>query len=119
MHLISFCTNRLLCFLFLFRRVLCPTHNRFWNRTFCDSVLKVNFGMADIRVGRIVDAWLHADSDTLFCEHIDIGEEAPRPIASGIRAHYQLENLKGRLCLVKTKNSIIFSRTMFYVVIVS
>jgi len=82
-----------------FSRVLCPTHNRFGNRTFCDSILKVNFGMADIRVGRIVDAWFHADSDTLFCEHINIGEEAPRPIASGIRAHYQLENLKGRLCL--------------------
>ena len=31
------------------------------------------FGKLDIRVGKIVEAWPHPDSDKLWCEKIDVG----------------------------------------------
>ena len=46
------------------------------------------FEMLDVRVGKIVEAWEHPDSEKLWCEKIDVGEEEPREIASGIRAYY-------------------------------
>lgn len=60
----------------------------------------IDISKLDIRVGMIRKAWLHADADKLFCEEIDIGEEEPRQIASGLRAHYDLESLEGQRVLV-------------------
>jgi methionine--tRNA ligase beta chain len=58
------------------------------------------FSSLDVRVGKIVDVWAHPESDKLFCEKIDVGEAEPREIASGLRAHYTLEQLKDRSVLV-------------------
>ena len=62
----------------------------------------------DIRVGKIIKAWHHPESDKLFCEEIDIGEEGPRQIASGLRPFYQVSDLEGRrvvvLCNLKSRN---------------
>lgn len=58
------------------------------------------FSSLDVRVGKIVEAWEHPDSDKLFCERIDVGEAEPREIASGLRAHYALDDLQGRSVLV-------------------
>lgn len=41
-----------------------------------------------IVVGTILKAWPHPDSDKLWCEEIDCGEEQPRQIASGLRQFY-------------------------------
>ena len=46
------------------------------------------FELMDVRVGKIVEAWPHPDSDKLWCEKIDVGEDEPREIASGLRAYY-------------------------------
>ena len=48
------------------------------------------FGKLDIRVGKIVEAWEHPDSEKLWVEKIDVGDEGgePRQIASELRAHY-------------------------------
>ncbi|CAM9509427.1 unnamed protein product, partial [Phaeothamnion confervicola] len=54
----------------------------------------------DIRVGVIMRAWPHPESEKLFCEEIDIGETAPRLIASGLRAFYSTEDLQERRVLV-------------------
>ena len=55
----------------------------------------------DVRVGRIVEAWEHPDSDKLWCERIDVGEDEPREIASGLRAYYpEAEMLVDRRVLV-------------------
>lgn len=54
----------------------------------------------DIRVGKIVKAWPHPDSDKLWCEEIDVGEEKTRQIASGLRKHYTQDEMQGRLALV-------------------
>lgn len=61
----------------------------------------IDVSKLDIRVGVITKAWLHEEADKLYCENIDIGEEeGPRNIASGLRAHYDLEDLEGQRVLV-------------------
>ena len=59
-----------------------------------------DFEKMDIRVGRIVKAWNHEAADGLFCELIDVGEEKPREIASGLRKFYTLEEMTDRNVLV-------------------
>lgn len=55
----------------------------------------------DIRVGLITNAWEHPDSDKLYCEEIDVGEDEPRSVASGLRAFYSsASELVGRKVLV-------------------
>ena len=62
---------------------------------------EVDVSKLDIRVGVIQDAWEHEEADKLFCEKIDIGEEEPRSIASGLRAYYKVEDLVGkRVCVL-------------------
>lgn len=62
---------------------------------------QIDISKLDIRVGVITKAWNHEEADKLFCEEIDIGEESgPRQIASGLRAHYKLEDLEGQRVLV-------------------
>eukprot|EP00977_Amphora_coffeiformis_P003419 scaffold638_cov168-Amphora_coffeaeformis.AAC.1 len=61
---------------------------------------EIDVSKLDIRVGVITKAWLHEEADKLFCEEIDIGEDSPRQIASGLRAHYNLEDLEGQRVLV-------------------
>ena len=63
-----------------------------------DDVLTV--AALDIRVGKILKAWHHPESDKLFCEDVDVGEAVPRKIASGLRPFYQTDDLEGRLVLV-------------------
>jgi phenylalanyl-tRNA synthetase alpha chain len=61
----------------------------------------IDVSKLDIRVGVITKAWMHEEADKLFCEEIDIGEEeGPRKIASGLRAHYNVEDLEGQRVLV-------------------
>jgi methionine--tRNA ligase beta chain len=54
----------------------------------------------DIRVGRITKVWEHPEADKLYCEEIDVGEDEPRQIASGLRPYMKAEDMEGRLVLV-------------------
>lgn len=54
----------------------------------------------DIRVGRITKVWAHDEADKLYCEEIDVGEDKPRQIASGLRPYMSAEEMEGRLVLV-------------------
>ena len=54
----------------------------------------------DIRVGKITKVWAHEEADKLYCEEIDVGEEEPRKIASGLRPYMQIEDMEGKLVLV-------------------
>jgi len=56
--------------------------------------------MTDLRVGKIVKVWDHPESVKLFCEEIDVGEDKPRQIASGLREFYKLEDLQDRKIIV-------------------
>ncbi|GLE01670.1 hypothetical protein PINS_up010504 [Pythium insidiosum] len=66
----------------------------------------------DIRVGKIVKVWKHDTADKLYCEEIDVGEDAPRQIASGLVYHYSLEEMQDRrilvLCNLKARNLVGF-----------
>jgi glutamyl-tRNA synthetase len=54
----------------------------------------------DIRVGRILKVWEHEEAEKLYCEEIDVGEDSPRLIASGLKPYMQRDEIEGRLCLV-------------------
>ena len=55
-------------------------------------------------VGRIVKAWPHPESEKLWCEEIDVGEEAPRQIASGLRQFYaNASDLEGKGRIVQVQ----------------
>lgn len=63
--------------------------------------VEIDIARLDIRVGVITKAFAHEEADTLICEEIDIGEESgPRQIASGLRDHYNVEDLEGQRVLV-------------------
>lgn len=59
------------------------------------------YDLLDVRVGKIVEAWEHPDSDKLWVEKIDVGEPEPRQIASGLRAYYAAkEDVEGSSVIV-------------------
>jgi aminoacyl tRNA synthase complex-interacting multifunctional protein 1 len=61
----------------------------------------IDISKLDIRVGIITSAWEHEEAEKLFCEEIDIGENGSiRRIASGLRAHYSVDDLPGQRVLV-------------------
>ena len=69
---------------------------------------ELNVSALDIRVGKIVKAWEHESSDKLYCEEVDVGEDTPRKIASGLRAFYKLDEMQNRdvlvLCNLKARS---------------
>lgn len=66
----------------------------------------------EFKVGKIVNVWVHPEADKLYCEEIDVGEDTPRQIASGLRPHFTLEQMMGQRLLVasnlKPKNLVGF-----------
>ncbi|KAL5213804.1 hypothetical protein ABZP36_002956 [Zizania latifolia] len=50
--------------------------------------------LLDIRVGRVVKAWRHPEADTLYVEEVDVGEEQPRTICSGLVNYIPLDQLQ-------------------------
>ncbi|GMH98552.1 hypothetical protein TrVE_jg5858 [Triparma verrucosa] len=61
---------------------------------------EIDISKLDIRVGTVVKAWKHEEAEKLYCEEIDIGEDEPRLICSGLRNHMGLEELEGKRVLV-------------------
>lgn len=61
----------------------------------------------EIRVGKVVTCELHPDADTLYVEKVDVGEEEPRVIVSGLVKYVPLEDMLGRdvivLCNLKPR----------------
>ncbi|KAK1805008.1 hypothetical protein P4O66_019368 [Electrophorus voltai] len=54
----------------------------------------------DLRVGKIVSVQKHPDADSLYLEKIDIGEEQPRTVVSGLVAYVSQEQLQDRLVVL-------------------
>mmetsp|Transcript_27128 Transcript_27128/g.75826 ORF Transcript_27128/g.75826 Transcript_27128/m.75826 type:complete len:580 (+) Transcript_27128:96-1835(+) len=54
----------------------------------------------DFRVGHVVSVEPHPSSDTLYVEKIDVGEEQPRQIVSGLAEHISVEDFTGRKVMV-------------------
>ncbi|TPX31301.1 tyrosine---tRNA ligase [Synchytrium microbalum] len=51
-------------------------------------------------VGKIVSIKPHPEADTLYIEQIDLGEEKPRTIVSGLAKYIPIEDLQNRLVVV-------------------
>jgi methionyl-tRNA synthetase len=54
----------------------------------------------DIRVGRVLSVKRHPDATSLYVEEIDVGEEKPRQVVSGLVQHIPEQHLQGALVLV-------------------
>jgi len=53
----------------------------------------------DLRVGRIVEVSRHPDAEKLYVEKVDIGEDEPRQILSGLVDHVPLSGMQDRLAI--------------------
>ena len=65
-----------------------------------------NVSRLDIRVGLVVKAEMHPDSEKLYLETIDLGAaEGPRTILSGLKGLVPLEEMQGRrvVCVCNLK----------------
>lgn len=60
----------------------------------------MHVGLLDIRVGLIKSCAKHEKADKLYVESIDVGEEKPRDIASGLVGLVSLEDMQERMVLV-------------------
>ncbi|XP_028394750.1 aminoacyl tRNA synthase complex-interacting multifunctional protein 1-like [Dendronephthya gigantea] len=78
---------------------------------------KVDVSRLDLRVGKIIKVQKHPDADTLYLEEIDVGEEKPRTVVSGLVKHIPIEKMQDRfvmtLCNLKpAKMRGVFSQAM-------
>ncbi|GMR48086.1 hypothetical protein PMAYCL1PPCAC_18281, partial [Pristionchus mayeri] len=60
----------------------------------------IDIGRLDLRVGRIIQCEKHPDADSLYVEQIDVGEESPRTVVSGLVKHVSIEKMQNRLVVV-------------------
>lgn len=60
-----------------------------------DDISRLN-----LRIGKIVKVWEHPESDKLYCEEVDLGEEKPRTIASGLRKFLTLDEMRDQMVVV-------------------
>lgn len=51
----------------------------------------------DLRVGKITSVTKHPEADSLYVETVDLGEEAPRTVVSGLAGLVPMEQLQDRL----------------------
>ncbi|WPT16859.1 Methionine--tRNA ligase, cytoplasmic [Picochlorum sp. SENEW3] len=68
----------------------------------------VDISRIDIRVGKIVECKKHPDADSLYVETVDVGEEKPRTVVSGLVKFIPLEQMQNRrvvlVCNLKPAN---------------
>ena len=58
----------------------------------------MNFRL-ELKVGRIVEAWLHPDANSLYIEKVDLGETYPRTVISSLVNVVPLDELQGRIAI--------------------
>ena len=51
-------------------------------------------------VGKVVSVKKHPDADSLYVEQIDVGEEKPREVVSGLVRYMREEDINGKTILV-------------------
>ncbi|KAH9626264.1 hypothetical protein KSS87_011154 [Heliosperma pusillum] len=64
------------------------------------AAVRAAAGLLDIRVGKVLKAWRHPDADTLYVEEVDIGEDEPRTICSGLVKFVNIDLLQDRKVVV-------------------
>ncbi len=54
----------------------------------------------DLRVGVIKKAWRHPEADSLYVEEVEVGEEAPRQVVSGLVKYIPEAEMQMRRCVL-------------------
>ncbi len=54
----------------------------------------------DLRVGHVLKVDKHPQADALYVEEIDVGEEKPRQVVSGLVKHMAAEDLQGKFVIL-------------------
>ena len=65
-----------------------------------DPIVYDDFAKVELRVAKVLEARAHPNADKLLLLLVDLGEEAPRQIVAGIRAHYTPESLVGKKIVI-------------------
>ncbi|MDR1125229.1 MAG: methionine--tRNA ligase [Deltaproteobacteria bacterium] len=65
-----------------------------------DPIEFADFEKIDLRVGTILSAEKHPDADKILCFKVDLGEETPRSIVSGIAQYFAPADLQGKQVIV-------------------
>ncbi|CAN7992149.1 unnamed protein product [Ixodes hexagonus] len=65
-----------------------------------DDSKPVDVSRLDLRVGRILTAHKHPDADSLYVEQVDVGEEKPRTVVSGLVRFVPLEQMQNRMAVL-------------------
>ncbi|XP_034252995.1 aminoacyl tRNA synthase complex-interacting multifunctional protein 1 isoform X2 [Thrips palmi] len=60
----------------------------------------VDVSRLDFRVGRIITAKKHPDADSLYVEEVDVGEEQPRTVVSGLVKFVPIEQMQNRMAVL-------------------
>uniref|UniRef100_A0A803M5F8 tRNA-binding domain-containing protein n=2 Tax=Chenopodium quinoa TaxID=63459 RepID=A0A803M5F8_CHEQI len=64
------------------------------------GAVKEAANLLDIRVGKVVKAWQHPDADSLYVEEVDVGEDEPRTICSGLVKYVPIDQIQDKKVLV-------------------
>ncbi|KAG5671401.1 hypothetical protein PVAND_001599 [Polypedilum vanderplanki] len=59
----------------------------------------IDVGRLDMRVGKIIEVQKHPDADSLYLEKIDVGEENPRTVVSGLVKFIPIEQMQNRMVI--------------------
>jgi methionine--tRNA ligase beta chain len=65
-----------------------------------DPIVYDDFAKVELRVAKVLEARPHPNADKLLLLQVDLGEETPRQIVAGIKAHYTPEALVGKKIVV-------------------
>ena len=60
----------------------------------------VDVSRLNLKVGRVLEVQKHSGADSLYVEKIDIGEDKPRNVVSGLVKFMTMEEIKDRLIIV-------------------
>ncbi|KAJ1951292.1 G4 quadruplex nucleic acid binding protein, partial [Linderina macrospora] len=61
---------------------------------------KIVPSMIDLRVGLITEAKKHPDADALYVEQIELGEDEPRTVVSGLVRFIPIEQMQNRMVVL-------------------
>jgi methionyl-tRNA synthetase len=65
-----------------------------------DPIQYDDFAKVELRVARVLEARPHPNADKLLLLQVDLGEDSPRQVVAGIKAHYAPEALVGKNIVV-------------------
>lgn len=65
-----------------------------------DEMKPIDVSRLDFRIGIIQSAKKHPDADSLYVEQVDVGEERPRTVVSGLVKYVPLEEMQNRLVVL-------------------